>query len=124
MGGVTFRILIVDDEALVATALQRVLGAAGFDVLAVHSAHAALSAIDSFVPHLVVSDLNMAVMTGEDLLAEVKQRAPHIRRALISATFDDTTPAPERCAPCTMLAKPWRSEELVRAVREIFGEGA
>lgn len=115
------RILVVDDEALVANALRRTLSAAGFDVHAVYSGATALEAVERLQPDLVLTDLNMNGMSGEALLVELKQRAPHIRRALISASFDADTLPPASCAPCMVIAKPWAVDDLVQRLRDLLG---
>ncbi|HLQ78129.1 MAG TPA: sigma-54 dependent transcriptional regulator [Terriglobia bacterium] len=66
------RILIVDDERSIRELLEIVLKKEGFEVTSVKSAEDALASSKSVDYDLIVSDINMADMTGIDLLREVR----------------------------------------------------
>ena len=63
------RILIVDDDADCAEALGDTLQDVGYQVAMVGSANAALRRLESERPSLIVLDLVMPGMTGEEFLA-------------------------------------------------------
>jgi PAS domain S-box-containing protein len=66
------RILVVDDNDDARSLLRQVLGAASARVVDVASAEAALKALDSFQPHLLLSDLAMPNEDGFDLIRRVR----------------------------------------------------
>ncbi|GMU60036.1 MAG: hypothetical protein AMXMBFR34_17990 [Myxococcaceae bacterium] len=112
------RVVVVDDEPAVAKALTRLLTSHGFDVCTCLSAASALAELRARPADVVVSDFHMPGMDGVALLAEVKRCWPATCRVLISALA--TTLSVEAlvpCAPCGVVPKPFRDEELLRAVR-------
>ena len=65
-------VLVVDDEVRIGQTLQRVLGAAGYDVSLATDGHTALEAIKSRRFDVIVSDINMPGMSGISLLRNVR----------------------------------------------------
>ncbi|MEM0928439.1 MAG: hybrid sensor histidine kinase/response regulator [Pseudomonadota bacterium] len=85
------KILLVDDEPRLLSGLRRNLSA-DFSVVVAESGDAALDAIandDSIA--VVVSDMQMPGMNGVELLKEVRGRAPHIRRMMLTGNSDQET---------------------------------
>lgn len=112
------RVLVVDDDPAVARALGRLLESQGFDVRTCLSGPEALAALRALSAEAVVSDFQMPGMDGVELLAEVKSQWPQTQRVLVTALAHLLDPGRlEPCAPCAVLAKPWRDAELLTAVR-------
>ncbi|BDG03344.1 ATP-binding protein [Anaeromyxobacter oryzae] len=87
------RILVVDDEPLVGTVLERTLQAE-HDVTVVSSARAALDRIaGGAVFDLVLSDLLMPEMSGMELYRALEERDPRLARRMIFLTGGAFTPA-------------------------------
>ncbi|HEX5660752.1 MAG TPA: response regulator [Polyangiales bacterium] len=82
------RVFVVDDDPLVLAVTRRVLMRAGYEAAIFDDPRPALVAIERDPPFAVVADLNMPDLSGSELLAEVKQRAPHSLRVLY--TGEDT----------------------------------
>ncbi|MBL4634654.1 MAG: response regulator [Kofleriaceae bacterium] len=70
------KILIIDDEPLVAKTLKRLLRA--YDVQVLHSPHEGLEAVCSDSYDLIFCDLMMPEMSGSELYAIVQERAPQV----------------------------------------------
>ena len=68
------RILLVDDDPDAGEMLEAVLQHAGADVRAHRSAHGALEELESFHPHLLISDIGMPEEDGYALLRQVRAR--------------------------------------------------
>jgi CheY-like chemotaxis protein len=68
------RILVVDDDPDARELLVRVLGQERADVRAVASLRAALDALASFYPHLLMTDIGMPEEDGYALLRSVRAR--------------------------------------------------
>ncbi len=70
------RILVVDDEANLRRIAQYRLAEAGYDVDLAEDGARALDLVAANVPDLVVTDLRMPGMAGEDLVRELLRREP------------------------------------------------
>jgi CheY-like chemotaxis protein len=70
------RILIIDDEQSVRDTLSRALSFDGHSVVTAASGPEALTLFEPGKFHLVITDFTMPGMTGEQVAAEIKSRAP------------------------------------------------
>src|SRR5579883_2484805 len=68
------RVLIVDDEENIRLVLRTLLKKHGYEVDAVDGGEAALAALDSFDPDVILTDVRMPRMGGLDLLAALKAK--------------------------------------------------
>jgi len=69
------RILVVEDEPMVAEVVERYLRRDGHDVRVVHDGVAALEAFDRFQPDLVVLDLMLPGVDGTEVCRRVRARS-------------------------------------------------
>lgn len=115
------RILLVDDEVDILDMLKALLEQEGFEVVTAADGRAALDAIDGQVPDVLVTDLMMPMMSGEELLAEVKKRPKCSRMACIVTTAGGTKDALKRLG-CPFVLKPYDIDQLVRVVRACIAE--
>jgi DNA-binding response OmpR family regulator len=65
------RVLVVEDEPMVAEVVDRYLRHHGFDTMVVHDGPAALGALDGFMPDLVVLDLMLPGLDGFEVCRRV-----------------------------------------------------
>jgi ligand-binding sensor domain-containing protein/signal transduction histidine kinase/CheY-like chemotaxis protein len=89
------RVLVVDDDLMVSSALRRTLGRE-HDVEVVVSARAALGKLvapEGTELDLILCDLMMPDLTGMDLHAEVSAAAPAVARRMVFITGGAFTPA-------------------------------
>lgn len=109
------KILIVDDDVLVAASLRRLLRRHGFTVSIAHCGLSALEGLDAFAPDVVLSDFKMPGMNGAQLLAMVEALRPGTRLILLSgyADLDHST-----LGNVLFLPKPWDDAQLVRACEQ------
>lgn len=120
------RILILDDEPSVLSALRRTLRAAFApdDVVieAFDEPEAALLRAGEQDFDIVISDYRMPGLNGADVLQLMKGLQPEAIRIVVSATTEilDVADAVNRAEVFRYLAKPWQQEELVATVREGF----
>jgi nitrogen-specific signal transduction histidine kinase/CheY-like chemotaxis protein len=121
-GGRGGRILVVEDQTDLRTALDRALRASGFAVVGVESAKAALETVardPAF--ELVVTDAVMPQMNGLELIEALRATLPEARILLISGYMNHPS---LRSAPLppgiTLLEKPFSLEELASTVAAIL----
>lgn len=82
MGG--RRILIVEDEKVVADTLGQILGANGYEIRVVYSAEDAVVVISSWPPDLAILDVMLPVMNGIELAVILKENLPRCHVLLFS----------------------------------------
>jgi FixJ family two-component response regulator len=79
------RIAIVDDDAAVRKALQRLFSALNFDGVTFAGGSEFLEALSGAQPDCVVLDLQMPGMTGLDVLRELAARGASVPTVIITA---------------------------------------
>jgi response regulator RpfG family c-di-GMP phosphodiesterase len=112
-------ILIVDDEAVVLSALKETLERAGFPVVACNSPLKALAILAERDFAVIISDQRMPEMLGLDFLVESRRIRPFASRILITAVLALPTivDAINKGEIFRFVAKPWLREELLATVR-------
>lgn len=82
------RILVVDDEPSVRESLEMLLADVGYEVKTAIDGFDALLQLKTFVPDVIISDLNMPHMSGFELLSVLRRRFPEISVAAMSGAYD------------------------------------
>ncbi|WP_421133897.1 sigma-54-dependent transcriptional regulator [Alteromonas sp. A079] len=110
-------ILIVEDDAGLREALFDTLLLGDYDVVDADSAEAALMVLSGRKIDLVVSDIQMAEMSGLTLLKNIKAKYPQLPVLLMTAyaTIDDAVQA-MRDGATDYLSKPFAPEVLLNLV--------
>ncbi len=114
------RVLVVDDEPHVLSALRRSLHKQGFEVLTAPDVPHALAVLAIEPVDAIVSDMRMPGQTGAELLAKARQLAPDAVRILLTgyADMQATLEAVNEGEVFRFLTKPWEDALLVQAIRE------
>lgn len=109
-------VLIVDDEPDVLYLLNLIFQSAGFDVRTAEDGVAAVEACAEGGIDVVVTDLMMPRMNGQDLIRALKadERYCSIPILVVSARPDSVQGAD------AVLAKPFSSDELVERTRALL----
>lgn len=83
------KILIIDDEVHVCDYLKLVLESMGkSDVFMAHSGEAAWRLFNQITPTLVLLDIKMNGMKGDELLRKIKGQAVHTKVIVVSSVND------------------------------------
>lgn len=120
-------VLVADDEAAVRTVSQETFAEWGFNVLVANDGR---EAVEIFRNHadeirLVLLDLTMPVMGGEEALRRIRQTRPGVPVILSSGyTEQDATTRFEKGGPSAFVQKPYLPSDLMRVVRNVLGESA
>ena len=110
------KVLIADDEKLIADTLAMILNQSGFDARAVYSCQNALELAPAFQPHILISDVLMADLNGIDAAIQMRAMLPHIRVFLLSgqtATAEMIDKSPARDLGFEVLVKPVHPRDLL-----------
>jgi len=81
-------LLVVDDDPLVLSGLERALADKNWEIIAATDPQAALHSLDSHRVDIVLTDMHMDSMSGATLLGAVQQRHPDVARIIMSGHTD------------------------------------
>jgi FixJ family two-component response regulator len=116
-------VAVVDDEAAVRRALERLLRASGFRVTSFTSAEAFLARDPRDAPDCLVLDIWMEGMSGLDLQAALAARGERIPTIIITAHDDPLTRERSlRAGAGAYLTKPFDEKELIEAIQRASGD--
>ena len=120
------RILIIDDNAQLREMLNLMLTQAGHDVAEAGSGEMGVNLYRANPADLVVVDILMPEKGGLETIVELKRDFPNARLIGISGGFqkktDESKTLAELLGVHRTLSKPFASEELLKAVREVLAE--
>lgn len=116
-----YRVLFVDDERRILTALRSIFRRE-YEVFIANSGAEALQILEKQTVDVVVSDQRMPNMLGNELLAQVQQLYPQTMRVLLTGFMDkeaiiDTI---NQGQIYRFINKPWKNDDI----REIIAEAA
>ena len=120
------RILIVEDDYFVATALEEDLADAGFEVVGIAvTAEEALHLADLHRPALAVMDIRLAgARDGIDAAVELRSQFG-IGSIFATAHGDETTRArAKKAEPLGWLIKPYSAKTVLETIRAVLACGA
>ncbi len=90
--GAGLRVLYLDDDEIMALMVERLLQRAGFAVTCLQEPQAAIDALGAMPPafDLLVTDYNMPLLSGLDVLRAARQARPGLPAVLTSGSVNDT----------------------------------
>lgn len=121
------RILVIEDEPVIAQVIRLLLEPHGHEVLIADDGSRGFAAAQRQAVDLIVLDLMMPVMDGFSVLEALRgnDRTASIPVMVLSARSDDETQ--RRCQEFgveTYLQKPFESEGLIQAVEDLIASPA
>jgi DNA-binding NtrC family response regulator len=120
------QILFVDDEIKILKSLKRLFRDTEYEIVTTESPQEALEIMKEKEIGLVVSDMRMPAMDGYEFLTKVKEINPNLPRIILSGYSDKgiLLKALEENVAMAYLLKPWKNDELVEVMKDIFrGKG-
>jgi CheY-like chemotaxis protein len=115
------RVLILDDEQIIANTLALILNRNGFEAQAVYTAQDAINTATQLSPDVLISDVIMEGMTGVDAAIRISQLVPGCRIILFSgqaATADLLEQAEADGHHFEILAKPIHPRLLLQCLTD------
>ncbi|HXH37533.1 MAG TPA: response regulator [Thermoanaerobaculia bacterium] len=114
-----FRALVVEDDDAIVHLVRRVLERETFSVECVTSGSAAIELLKTVAYDLLIIDLVLPLVSGEEVMTFLEETQPHTLRRVIVMT---ASPRQLSCEflqrICKILAKPFDIDELVLMARE------
>ncbi|HTB97922.1 MAG TPA: response regulator [Terracidiphilus sp.] len=114
------KVLVVDDERVIADTLAMILNQSGFDARAVYSGEKAVETALSLVPDMLITDVIMADLNGIDAAIKIRESLPQIKVLLFSgqaATADLLEKARAHGHEFEILAKPVHPQDLLNKLK-------
>jgi len=114
------RVLVADDERVIADTLSMILNQSGFEARAAYSGEKALELAAAFAPDMLISDVIMADLNGIDAAIRIRALLPGIKILLFSgqaATADLLEKARAQGYEFEILAKPVHPQDLLNKLR-------
>jgi CheY-like chemotaxis protein len=114
------RILVVDDEILIADTIVQILNRNGFIAEAAYSGAQAIECARLNCPDLVLSDVLMPQIDGVEAAIQISQLCPDARIILFSgqaATLEILSRASDRGYNFELLPKPIHPNQLIQHLR-------
>jgi len=114
------KVLVVDDERVIADTLAMILNQSGFEARPVYSGEKALEMVTTFQPDMLISDVIMADLNGIDAAIQIRGLMPKIKILLFSgqaATADLLEKARAQGYEFEILAKPVHPQDLLTKLR-------
>ncbi len=118
--GLKPKVLVADDEKVIADTLAIILNQNGYDASAVYTGTAAVERARSIRPDLVISDVIMPDMNGIDAAIKIRSFLPGCKILLFSgqaATADLLEDARKHGHEFEILAKPVHPQDLLQKLR-------
>jgi light-regulated signal transduction histidine kinase (bacteriophytochrome)/CheY-like chemotaxis protein len=111
-------VLLVEDQMLIAMDVEMMLNDAGIDnVVTAPSAAEALRRLQDFTPDVAVLDVNLGAGTSAPVAQELQRLGVPF---LFATGYGDRSMIPAGCEGVPVLPKPYESEPLMKALREIW----
>jgi CheY-like chemotaxis protein len=114
----TARILVVDDDEMIALTLTAILQEQGYEAATAFGGKEAVALAEEFLPDLLLSDVHMGTMNGIQAAIRITAKLPHCRVLFLSgcASIKDLLiDAPKRLE-CSFLSKPPDLLDLLNAI--------
>jgi CheY-like chemotaxis protein len=113
------RVLIIDDDVFVRRLLRMTLPAEEFEIAEAGDGDIALAVAEAQRPELVLLDWCMPTVSGDTVLAELKERFPTLAVIVLTAASEQRLRAEELGAD-GFLTKPFSPLELLRTVEQLL----
>ena len=114
------KVLVVDDEQVIADTLAKILDINGYDASAVYSGVSAVESAKALQPDLIISDVIMQDMDGIEAAIRIRKFLPGCKILLFSgqaATADLLENARSQGHDFEILAKPVHPSELLAKLK-------
>jgi CheY-like chemotaxis protein len=114
------KVLVIDDERVIADTLAKILDLNGFEASAVYTGQAAVESARSIEPDLIISDVIMPDMNGIEAAINIRKFLPGCKILLFSgqaATADLLDHARSQGHEFEIVAKPIHPSDLLAKLK-------
>lgn len=119
------KILIVDDDPIVLSVMESIIAAHGYPLSTATDGKQALEVLHKDKFSIVITDINMPVMNGMDLLKNVKAEFPKVGVIMVTGYSEDYSYMDViNAGAIDFMTKPFNGPELVAKLRRVIREQA
>lgn len=117
------RVLVADDEEIIAKTLATILNLAGYEVCAVYDGETAVKLLDIFQPNLIITDVTMPGLTGVEVAFAAQNTLPRCKILLFTG---ETTlhrllgNTPAASLPFNLITKPVHPADLLALLKKLL----
>ena len=123
VSGPSPRILVADDKQENCELLRQMLAPAGFEVMEAENGRRAVELFLAWKPDLILMDLSMPVMSGEEAIAAIRMLTGGSRVRIVAVTATAFSEDRQRVMALGVdgfFAKPLREEDLISTICELL----
>jgi len=120
------KVLIVDDEPNIVTALEFLFRRSGYDVRQAVNGAEALEQVEAYRPDVVLMDVMMPVKSGYEVCQKMRERPDlaHIKIVMLSAKGSEAEVNKGLSLGADLyITKPFSTQELVATIDRLFAQG-
>lgn len=120
------RVLVVDDAMFMRTAVKRILGEAGFDIVGeAENGEIAVSKYNELQPDVVIMDITMPIMDGISACKNIVSSNPGARIVMCTALGQQNLVIEALQAGAKdYIVKPFQPSRVVDGISKVLGIGA
>ena len=115
--GAAARVILVEDDAIVRMISAELLRDLHYEVAEAASAEEAMAVLNSQAADVLITDLNLPGMSGDDLAKAARRLSPHIR--VIFASGDVSKAPGDEARLAYLLHKPYDLKDLAKAMSAV-----
>lgn len=109
----TFTAMVIEDDLDISIIFSKALEAAGFEVTAFTASEKAVAGLEAAQPDLVVLDMHMPHISGQEILSQIRSDARLSKTRVIVATADHSLAETLQSQADLVLLKPVSFTQLV-----------
>lgn len=115
-------VMVVDDSKVVRVKTSRVLARAHYQVLLADDGTDAVKQLESTLPHVLITDVEMPVMDGFTLTRHVRghARTAHIPVIMITSSDDKHRAEAQAAGVSVLLGKPYEEDDLLARIQALL----
>jgi len=119
----TNKILLIEDELDLVEVTKMRLKKSGYEVLSATSGEEALALLQKDIPDLILLDLLLPGMQGEEVCKKLKADAnlKHIPVILFTASASDISKVAKEVGAADYIMKPSEPEDLLSKIKKFIG---
>ncbi len=115
------RVLAVDDEPVVLAVIKDILTTAGYTITTVTSGAEALRTLEIDTFDVVITDLRMPEMSGQELITQLRQNPTHRKTPIVVLATDADRYELDHLRVDLKLSKPFAPRALLNGLNALIG---